>query len=60
MTKQEAWRQWWNELRKTVPAGSYNPMEARMYDAWEAAWDAAVKVCCNGDCKQGRECPARK
>ena len=60
MTKQEAWRKWWGELRKTVPAGSYNPMEARMYDAWEAAWDAALVKCCNSNCKQGRECPARK
>ena len=43
MSKTEAWREWWNELRKTVPAGSYNPMEARMYEAWDAAWDAADK-----------------
>jgi len=38
----EAWREWWSIVHgKNTPAGSYNPLEAHMYEAWVAAWDAA-------------------
>jgi hypothetical protein len=38
----EAWREWWAITHgKNTPAGSYNPLEAHMYEAWVAAWDAA-------------------
>jgi len=43
MNKAEAWREWWAKIHKTVPAGSYTPREAYMYEAWNAAWDAADK-----------------
>jgi hypothetical protein len=43
MNKTEAWREWWAKIHKTVPAGSYDPREALMWDAWEAAWDEANK-----------------
>ena len=43
MNKTEAWREWWAKIHKTVPAGSYDPREAYMYEAWDAAWDAADK-----------------
>jgi hypothetical protein len=40
----EAWREWWSITHgKNTPAGSYNPLEAHMYEAWMAAWDAADK-----------------
>jgi hypothetical protein len=38
----EAWREWWSITHgKNTPAGSYNPLEAHMYEAWVAAWDSA-------------------
>jgi hypothetical protein len=38
----EAWREWWSIVHgKNTPAGSYNTLEAPMWDAWEAAWKAA-------------------
>ena len=38
----EAWREWWSITHgKNTPAGSYNPLEAHMYEAWMAAWEAA-------------------
>jgi hypothetical protein len=43
MNKAEAWREWWSKIHKTVPAGSYTPKEAYMYEAWEAAWEEATK-----------------
>jgi hypothetical protein len=43
MTKAEAWRKWWSVIHKTIPAGSYDPREAPMWDAWEAAWEEATK-----------------
>jgi len=43
MTKTEAWRKWWSVIHKTVPAGSYDPREAPMWNAWEAAWEEATK-----------------
>jgi hypothetical protein len=43
MTKAEAWRKWWSVIHKTIPAGSYDPREAPMWEAWEAAWEEATK-----------------
>jgi len=43
MTKAEAWRKWWSVIHKTIPAGSYDPREACMWEAWEAAWEEATK-----------------
>jgi len=43
MTKSEAWRKWWSVIHKTIPAGSYDPREAFMWEAWEAAWEEATK-----------------
>ena len=43
MTKEEAWRKWWSVIHKTVPAGSYDPREANMLEAWNAAWEEANK-----------------
>jgi hypothetical protein len=43
MTKAEAWRKWWSVIHKTIPAGSYDPREAFMWDAWEASWEEANK-----------------
>ena len=44
MNKGEAWREWWAVIHgKNTPAGSYNPLEAHMWEAWNAAWDAADK-----------------
>jgi len=43
MTKAEAWRKWWSVIHKTIPAGSYDPREAHMWEAWEAAWEEATK-----------------
>jgi len=43
MTKTEAWRKWWSVIHKTIPAGSYDPREAPMWEAWEAAWEEATK-----------------
>jgi len=38
----EAWREWWSITHgKNTSAGSYNPTEAHMYEAWVAAWDSA-------------------
>ena len=38
----EAWREWWAITHgKNTPAGSYNPIEAHMHEAWMAAWKAA-------------------
>jgi hypothetical protein len=55
----EEWKKWWAALHgKNTRPGSYTPLEDYMYRAWEAGWEAAK--CCNNDCKQGRECPARK
>jgi len=62
MNKQKSWRDWWAIVHgKNTPAGSYNPLEGHMWESWSAGWDAAQKekVCCNGNCNQGRECPAR-
>jgi len=40
----EAWREWWLITHgKNTPAGSYNTLEAPMWDAWEAAWKAATE-----------------
>jgi hypothetical protein len=60
----QAWRNWWAVIHgKNTPAGSYNPLEAHMHDAFVAGWDAARGSaslnCCNGNCNQGRNCPAR-
>lgn len=41
MSKSEAWQKWWAVVNGAAPAGSYNPQEALMWKAWEAAWDAA-------------------
>jgi len=43
MNKAEAWRKWWSVIHKTIPAGSYDPREAFMWEAWEAAWEEANK-----------------
>jgi hypothetical protein len=43
MTKAEAWRKWWSVVHKPIPAGSYDPREAPMWEAWEAAWEEATK-----------------
>jgi hypothetical protein len=43
MNKAEAWRKWWSVIQKTAPAGSYDPREAPMWDAWGAAWEEANK-----------------
>jgi len=43
MTKAEAWRKWWSVIHKTIPAGSYDPREAPMWEAWEDAWEEATK-----------------
>jgi hypothetical protein len=43
MNKTEAWRKWWSVIHKTAPAESYDPREANMWSAWEAAWDEATK-----------------
>ena len=43
MNKAEAWRKWWSVIHNTVPAGSYDPKEAPMWEAWEAAWEEANK-----------------
>jgi hypothetical protein len=38
----QAWRDWWAVVHgKNTPAGSYNPLEAHMHDAFVAGWDAA-------------------
>jgi len=60
MTKGEAWRKWWNEKHgRNQPMGVYHPMEGYIYEAWSDGWDMGFKQCCNGDCKQGRDCPLR-
>jgi hypothetical protein len=43
MNKTEAWRKWLSVIHKTAPAGSYDPREAPMWEAWEAAWEEANK-----------------
>ena len=43
MNKTEAWRKWWSVIHKTATAGSYDPREAPMWEAWEAAWGEANK-----------------
>ena len=44
LDKGTAWREWWAQtIGKNVPAGSSNILEAHMWQAWEAAWDAANK-----------------
>jgi len=43
MSKTEAWRKWRSVFHKNIPIGSYDPREATMWDAWEAAWDEATK-----------------
>jgi hypothetical protein len=40
----QAWRDWWAVIHgKNTPAGSYNPLEAHMHQAFMAGWDAAQK-----------------
>lgn len=39
--KQHAWRDWWSKTHGNAPAGSYNPLEAHVYEGWSAGWDAA-------------------
>jgi hypothetical protein len=43
MSKTEAWRKWRSVFYKNIPAGSYDPREAPMWGAWEAAWEEATK-----------------
>jgi len=59
--KNKLWRDWWaNVYAKNSPAGSYNPLEGHMWEAWNAGWDEAKKNCCNHKCNEGRNCPARE
>jgi hypothetical protein len=39
--KNTAWRDWWSKTHGNAPAGSYNPLEAHVYEGWFAGWDAA-------------------
>ena len=40
----EEWRKWWAIIHgRNTPCGSYNPLEAHMYEAWKAGWEAADK-----------------
>jgi len=42
--RSSAWREWWEHTHgKNIPIGGYHPMEAHMWQAWEAAWDVANK-----------------
>ena len=42
--KNKLWREWWAEkFSKNKPVGVYNPLEGHMWEAWNAAWDAADK-----------------
>lgn len=42
--KNKLWREWWSITHgKNTPAGGYNAIEAPMWDAWEAAWNAATE-----------------
>jgi hypothetical protein len=43
MNKAEAWRKWWAQTHGNAPAGSYDPREANMWEAWDAAWEEADK-----------------
>ena len=43
MNKAEAWRKWWAQTHGNAPAGSYDPREANMWEAWNAAWEEANK-----------------
>jgi hypothetical protein len=55
----QAWRDWWAIIHgKNTPAGSYNPLEAHMHDAFVAGWDAA-KASTSLNHNQGHDGPAR-
>jgi hypothetical protein len=43
MNKAESWRKWWAQTHGNAPAGSYDPREANMWEAWDAAWEEADK-----------------
>jgi hypothetical protein len=59
--KNKLWRDWWSVFQgNKTPAGSYNPIEENMWKAWNAGWYAAKQICCNHECNEGRNCPARE
>jgi hypothetical protein len=59
MNEKEKWSEWFVSVYgKTSYPKLHGSIALRLYEAWEAGWKAAK--CCNNDCKQGRECPARK
>jgi hypothetical protein len=39
--KIQAWKDWWSKTHGNVPAGSYDPREALVFDGWSAGWEAA-------------------
>jgi hypothetical protein len=39
--KIQAWRDWWSKTHGNVPAGSYDPREAHVFEGWSAGWEAA-------------------
>jgi hypothetical protein len=41
--KNKLWREWWVKTHGNTPAGSYDPREANMWEAWNAAWEEANK-----------------